>query len=68
MKYLWALLAIIGELMVWSMISTLLGWRSMGGGIVLIIMVAIFIATWRAITKKEETSDTEDSEVEEKKE
>ena len=52
MKYVWAILAIIVEFFIYVMISAAVGWKYGGGGLVTLLLFAIYAATWRAITKK----------------
>lgn len=58
MKYVWAILAIIGEFLVYCMIGGAMGWRAGGGFLVTLLMFAIYGATWRAITKNKDDGDS----------
>ena len=58
MKYALAVVAIIVEFMVYSLICSEMNWKAGGGLLVQILMFAIFGATWRAITKKRNVEDT----------
>lgn len=51
MKYFLAVLAIIAEFIVYSMICGAMEWRAGGGILINLLMFAIYGATWRAIVK-----------------
>lgn len=68
MKYLLAFLACVGVWIVYFIIAMLLGWKYGGGVIPMLILFAIFGATWRGVTKSYDTRkalkderDTDDS-------
>lgn len=64
MKYFLAILAIIGEYLVYAAIGVAMGWKHGGGAIVLALLIALFGVTWRAITKKgDNNSNNEDQEL-----
>ena len=52
MKYFLAVLAIIGEILAYSLIAGSIGWEHGGGALMQLLMIAVYCATWRAITKK----------------
>lgn len=52
MKYFLAVLTIIAEFIVYSMICGAMEWRAGGGILINLLMFAIYGATWRAIVKK----------------
>lgn len=57
MKYLWAFLAVIGEVFAYMLLCGAMGWRAGGGAIVMIGFIALAVGTWRGITKKEKPLD-----------
>lgn len=52
MKYLIAICACAAEGIVYAIIGASLGWKNAGGLIPMLILFAIWGATWTAITKK----------------
>ncbi len=65
MKYLWAVLAVFGEVIVYLSIGSAMHWRAGGGVLVQFFFFALFAATWRAITKERKSEDREEKEIEE---
>ena len=63
MKYLWATLAVLGEIIVYLSLGVAMNWRAGGGILVQFLFFAIFGATWRAITKERKNDD--ETEIEE---
>lgn len=57
MKYLLAVLAIIAEILVYGGLSSEIGLRGGLRGLASVMMCGLFVATWRAITKKRENND-----------
>lgn len=60
MKYLLAVLAIMGEILVCGWLSSEIGLRGGLRGLASVMMCGLFVATWRAITKKRENSGDSD--------
>lgn len=54
MKYLLALAACFGIIVVYTVIAGVMGWKHGGGAIPELILFAALIVTWRAITKKDD--------------
>lgn len=57
MKYLLAVLAIMGEILVYGGLSSEIGLRGGLRGLASVMMCGLVVATWRAITKKRENND-----------
>lgn len=68
MKYFWAVLAIIVEILVYGGLVSEIGLRGALRGFVSILMCALFVATWRAITKKKGPAEEDGKEAGEGKE
>lgn len=58
MKYVLALAACFGILVLYAVIAGFLGWKHGGGVIPTLILVVALVGTWRAVTKKGEGSDS----------
>jgi hypothetical protein len=52
MKYVIAIAACVAEAIAYAFIGALLGWKHAGGVIPMLILFAIWGATWTAITKR----------------
>jgi hypothetical protein len=53
MKYLLALVACFGILVVYVIIAGVMGWKPGASGVIpMLILTAALVGTWRAITKK----------------
>lgn len=55
MKYVLAIFVCVAICMAYALIGALLGWRSGGGVIPIMILCAALAATWRGITKNKAT-------------
>ena len=66
MKYVVAIAACFVEAVVYACIGVLLGWKVSGGLIPMMILFAIWAATWTAITKRRGSGqESEESQSEE---
>ena len=55
MKYVLAIFVCVAICIAYALIGALLGWRSGGGVIPMMILFAALVATWRGITKNKAT-------------
>lgn len=51
MKYILAIAACFGIFLVYAAIGVVMGWKSGGGAIPMLIFFAAIVGAWRAITK-----------------
>lgn len=50
MRYVYAIAACIGLFLLYAVIGTILGWKSGGGAIPMILFFAAVVWTWKSIT------------------
>lgn len=59
MKYVGAVLACLGILILWSILGASLGWKHGGGYIPMLVLMAIIAAVWKALMQKKGASKSE---------
>ena len=64
MRYVLAVVACGIELIAYATIGVLLGWKSGGGVIAMMVLCLVWVSTWTAITKHGEPSDDNDDDSE----